>query len=172
MQKMNVNISRGMGLFILIGSLLSVAAGIFGLITGGDLTKVGMALAVLYFGPMAVLAGRELMDGRPCIVIYQRGIYKRLQGEMIIEWNDIQGASLRKISIWFGGGYYINLKVKQPQKYLQRLPWHWRALAFLNRPLGISPVSIPLAVADVNVDDLLEVIRQNIEEHKKQHSAA
>lgn len=156
MQTITIGGSRKHWSVLTIGGLCFAAAGIFMLLSGGP-PLVAWA-AIVFFGGGSVVSIRQTLDGRPRIVIDDRGIHDRTLGVGVVEWDDITGVSVGIIQ----GNAFICLGLADPGKYLGRLSPVARRLAELNRGLGFSEISLNLAGTDADPDRIEELIAKEV----------
>lgn len=139
----------------LLFALGLVAAGVY-VVLHGD-AWAGW-IAIVYFGFCALVIGIQAVDARPRIVIDERGIFDRTLRVGVIEWEDVRGAhppSARHDS-------HVPLELRDPDKYVRRLPPPMRRLAAMNRGSGLAEFSLNLSGTGADPARIVEAIRRGI----------
>ena len=144
-----------------IGSAFALgAAGILLRMTGFS-TWALLCMCLGFIGISTVV--RPLMMRGPRITIDDRGIVDHMLRYGLIEWSDIEGASLKRKSI---AELFVNtfmcLQLRNTQKYTNRLPSYVRPLVGLNRSAGGTPVMLNLTGVDVEPEGILNVILREL----------
>lgn len=109
-----------------------------------------------FFGAGLAVFVCQLFDNRPRITITAEGIEDRTLKMGVIEWSDILGARVVRIS----RPAFIGLELVDENKYLSRLPGWSAKLAEANEAIGFSRVNLNLAGLSVNPDKLAADILQ------------
>ena len=122
-------------------------------------------LGIILFVFGAYASGRQLLNSRPRITIDDNGIVDRTLRYGLIEWNDIEGAYVkRKATVGFVATF-ICLQLRDTKKYTDRLPPTARRLVAHNSRPGATPVSLNLIGVDVEPEEILSVIDKQVRAH-------
>ena len=139
------------------GSLAFVASGLAIMaVMDGVVAKLIGAACVLFFGLTAVVWFRQAMDPRPRVVLTPTGVEDRSQGMGEIEWRDIESFSISEVQ----QQQFINIAVRDREKYFQRMSSLRRGSARLNMKMGYSGIAIPLVGLKISADDLLMLLKE------------
>lgn len=113
-------------------------------------------LNVVFFGLGILVAIRQLLDKKARIVIDSRGITDNTLKVGLIEWRDIEGASLSRIQ----REHFIQLELASESKYLDRLSTSHKRAAEANTFLGFQRLSINLSGVQCDPKDILNLVVQ------------
>ena len=107
---------------------------------------------------------RPLMMRGPRITIDDKGIVDHMLRYGLIEWSDIEGASLKRKSIvGLFANTFMCLQLRDTKKYTDRLPSYVRPLVGLNRTAGGTPVTLNLTGVDAEPEQILNVILRELD---------
>jgi hypothetical protein len=119
-------------------------------------------------GYAAVAMIRSRRDGQAPITIDDRGILDRRLRYGLIEWNDIEGAYLRRYTPtgWRtgSGSILLCLQLRDPKKYTDRLPPITRRLVGLNALFGETSVFLNLTGTDAEPEEIVDLIERKVRE--------
>lgn len=119
-------------------------------------------LGIILFVFGAYASGRQLLNNQARITIDDKGIVDRTLRYGLIEWNDIEGAYVkRKATVGFVATL-ICLQLRDTKKYTDRLPPTARRLVGRNARAGATPVSLNLIGVDVEPEEILSVIDKEV----------
>ncbi|HEY9731995.1 MAG TPA: STM3941 family protein [Drouetiella sp.] len=112
--------------------------------------------SIVFFGLGIVVAIRQMLDNKPRIIIDALGIHDRTLKVGLIEWADIQDASLTRIQ----REHFIQLDLSDEHKYLERLSTGHKRAARANTFLGYQKLNINLSGVACNPGQILNIVRQ------------
>ena len=156
MQPLIVQPSRKKWLGYLALSLAFVAAGVWMIATEGSSLLAWEC--TVFFGCTALVFVRQLSDRRPRITIDEKGILDRTLRMGVIEWNDIDGAYLKRMP----GATFICLQLRDAKKYTSRLSPRVQRVVALNEKLGATPVSLNLTGVEAKPQEVLDLIETQV----------
>jgi hypothetical protein len=142
---------------------LAVLIGLGGayIITTGALNPIygicALAFAILI--PILVWAN---VSYQKRLVINEDGIVDSRLGVGLIPWSDILEAHLESKY----NNAYICLKVRSPEKFLDRLPQEKRSRVLNSHKLGFTHFNVSISGVDVNPIDLLQLVRDYSEKNR------
>ena len=137
--------NRTEAIFLTLGSLGFVVAGVLILIEAkGGGVLIGW-MSTIFFGSCALVGFRMLFDTRPRLIIDRRGIYDRTIGVGRIPWSDINNAYLKSIRT----NDFVCLELRNQNAYLQKLSAIQKFLASANHSLGFTPISLNVSVPEL-----------------------
>jgi hypothetical protein len=110
------------------------------------------------FGAGVPLFARRVADGRPRLEITDAGIHDRLLRVGVIEWSDIRDAVPYRV----GSTVLVGLDVREPEKYLRRLPPIARRIATLHAQLGLPPLSLSLTGLAADPEHVIDLLRAEL----------
>ena len=119
-----------------------------------------LGIILFVFGAYASI--RQLLNRRPRITIDDKGIVDRTLRYGLVEWNDIEGAYLKRKAIVGFVATFICLQLRDTKKYTDRLPPTARRLAGQNTRAGATPVSLNLIGIDAEPEEILSVIDKEV----------
>jgi hypothetical protein len=115
---------------------------------------------------------RPLLIRGPRMTIDDKGIVDHMLRYGLIEWSDIEGASLRRKGIV---GLFVNtllcLQLRDTKKYTNRLPSYVRPLVGLNKRVGWTTVTLNLTAVDAEPELILVVIDRELYARRSNSSA-
>ena len=152
MERVIVRSSRRHWVVMLIGSMTFVAAGVLVLAMGAN--PLAAWSAIVFFGGCALVGTWQILDSRPRLVIGERGVFDRTLKIGVIEWQDINGAFVKRLQ----GNTFVCLELRDPAKYTGTLSPTGRRLAEVNRNLGFTPISLNLTGLNVDADRVCELL--------------
>lgn len=142
---------------LLIGCLLFVICG--GIMVYSDPSSKSQTagwLSIAFFGFGIIVAIRQLLDYKPRILIDSHGITDNTLKVGMIEWCDIEGATLSRIQ----AEYFIQLELASESKYLDRLSTGHKRAAEANTLIGYQRISINLSGVKCDAKKILNLILQ------------
>ena len=137
-------------------------------VVGAELWKVGSSSTLALLGLCLCFAGiattiRPLLIRGPRMTIDDKGIVDHMLRYGLIDWSDIEGASLRRNGI---AGLFpstlLCLQLRDTKKYTNRLPSYVRPLVGLNKSVGWATVTLNLTAVDVEPEQILGVIDREL----------
>ena len=155
MEKLIIKNSRWKHVFLLIGCIGFVVAGVWMVFAG----KPFGWLAIVFFGSGIPISIWQMADSRPRLIIDEHGVLDRTLGVGRIAWGDIEAAYVRSIS----GNDFICLELKNPEKYSQKLSQVKRAMAAANRRLGFTDFNLNLSGVEARTDEVFELVMKYCE---------
>jgi hypothetical protein len=135
-------------------ALLAVGAG---LLAAGVARWVGWALAIVG-GGAAALTLRALGEETERIVIDDAGIRDSVLPVGTIAWDELRGAEVRQI----GSVRVVALDVRDPERFLRRLPATRRFIARKALEAGLPGLYLTLAGTEGNPDRVANAIRRRL----------
>ncbi|HEX8431640.1 MAG TPA: STM3941 family protein, partial [Longimicrobium sp.] len=138
MQKIVVDFPRTRIMAVAAVMVCIAVGGVVSVVVGGS-TLVGW-LAIIFPGAAAGFLAHQLRDKTPRLVIVDRGVFDRALRMGVIEWDDIEDA-------WSEGARahpILWLEVRDPAKYLERVPPMWRRPTAPNARNGHPPLWLNL----------------------------
>jgi hypothetical protein len=138
---------------------------------GTSLAVVGGALIGLQFraavgwvtlvvaGAAALFGAWQFYDGRPRVVIDDRGVLDRRFAIGLIPWTDIEGVRLKRMH----GRAQLCLDLRDAAKYTSRLPSSLQRMVHLNRELGLTDLSVDLTGLTSDPVDLEARLRNELD---------
>ena len=156
MQPISIQSSRKKWLGYLILSLPFIATGLW--MIASDASSLLGWECTIFFGGVALVFTRQLSDRRPRITIDEKGILDRTLRMGVVEWNDIDGAYLKRMP----GATFICLQLRDAKKYTSRLSPRVQRVVALNEKLGATPVSLNLTGVDAKPQDILDLIETQV----------
>jgi hypothetical protein len=121
---------------------------------------VGITCILLFgFGSLALIYTYAI-DRRPRIVIDNNGVTDRTLHVGRIDWADIVGIELRSLY----GNKFVVLRLRDSQKYLDRLSRGRRFASQSNRALGFGELNLNLSLVNMSAKDVLNVMVDRIEQ--------
>lgn len=141
---------------LLIGCSVFVIGGSF-IVYSDHSSKSQMIgwLNIVFFGLGMLVAIRQLLDKKARIVIDSRGITDNTLKVGLIEWRDIEEATLTRIQ----SEYFIQLELASESKYLDRLSTGHKRAAEANTVLGYQRLSINLSGVKCDAKEILNLVR-------------
>jgi hypothetical protein len=156
MQPILIHSARVTWLGYLFSTLVSASIGA-ALITTNVSSLWGWAcIVVSCAGTVATV--RQRLDRRPRITIDDNGIVDRRLRYGLIEWDDIQGAYLRRDQV----STFVCLQLRNSKKYTDRLPPMVQRLVGLNAVMGETPVSMDVTGTDTKPEEIVDLIEKEI----------
>jgi hypothetical protein len=155
MDRVILKSSRWHILLLLMLSLAFVVAGAF--IVWRENALAGWT-AIVFFGACAIVGIWQFIDGRPRLVIDQKGIWDRSLGIGTIAWADIDGAYVMSVA----GNDFICLELREPERFVPRLSPVRRALSSANRALGATDFTLNLTGLEAETGEVFELILKRL----------
>lgn len=152
MEKLIIKNSRRKYLRMLIGCMGFVGGGIWMVNDGAMLGW----LCILFFGFCSLTFIWQIADPRPRLIIDEQGVLDRKLGVGRIAWSDIRATYLKSIH----GSDFICLKLRNANKYKQKLSQVRHSLAGANRGLGFTDFYLNLSGVDVGTDEVIKLIKK------------
>jgi hypothetical protein len=115
-------------------------------------------LSIVFFGACIPLFAWQLVDARPRLVIDDHGVLDRTLGVGVIPWTEIVGAQLHSIQ----GHGFISLKLRDEERWKEKLSPIKRAMIPANEALGFSAFNLNLSAIAAEPSDVLELILKGI----------
>ena len=142
-----------------LGALAFVALGALMMYTDmrkGMIAKFWGAVAVVFFGAVAVSVLQKLFTAGPAVIINSRGITDNSSGVSLgfIAWDEI--ADVREYT--FQNQTFLGIDPKDLDALIAKQPKWKRTAIRANVKLGAAPVNIPQLVLGVKVSDLVREI--------------
>ena len=174
-ERIEIPLSKGKIVLILIGAIVFVALGIWFVIKPQEISNgasvsstiiliVGIA-AILFFGLCALYALRKLPDTKPGLIIDESGLTDNSSGVSAgqILWADIDNLSVISIQ----RQKLIMIEVKNPQDYIDKQTSTFkRKMMTLNYKMYGTPLSITSNGLKISFDELLRVITDKLNESR------
>jgi len=159
MKEVVINTSAWKSILFLAGCLIFVIGGIFIIFygKGSNSTPVGI-LSIVFFGFGFFVLLRQGLDRRPRIVIDEKGVTDRTLGVGRIDWEDIETVQLTSV---FTNNFVV-LKLKNNEKYLQKLSNISKKLTKVNKDLGFGALNLNLSMLDMKPKKIYEIVRSRI----------
>jgi hypothetical protein len=152
MEKLIIKNSRRKYLRMLIVCMGFVGGGIWMVIDGARFGWLG----ILFFGFGNLTFIWQIADPRPRLIIDEQGVSDRMLGVGRIAWSDIQSAYLKSVY----GNDFICLKLRNADKYKQKLSQTRRSLAGANRAFGFTDFYLNLSGVDASTDEVIKLIKK------------
>ena len=123
-------------------------------------------LSVIFFGACGAFGIRKLFDRKPGLVFNSSGIIDHSSGVSagLIPWSEILGAEIYEIH----KQKMLIIKVRNPQKYIERGGRLKQALNKANQKMCGSPIAITSNALKINFSELLSLFNQ----YKKKYGNA
>jgi hypothetical protein len=144
-----------------VGAAVFVAAGVF-MITvpmrQGLYAKVVGAVAVAFFGALAVSILYRLMRPAPALIISARGIVDNASGLSVglIPWDQV--GEIREYR--FESQVFLGITPRDLETLIEKLPLWKKTAIRANLKMGAAPVNVPQAALGMKVSDLVREIEQ------------
>lgn len=101
------------------------------------------------------------MSSDPELVIDESGILDPTLGVGLIEWEDVVDAHIDTNY----NQQYLSVHLRNPEKYLARLPEPQRAKHVLHRNLGFTSFSVPISTEGLDPMTLLHEVKVRIKKN-------
>jgi len=101
---------------------------------------------------------RQLASSGPRLVIDDAGILDRTLKVGVIEWDDVEDATVGYIQ----GNAFVCMHLREPEKYLRRLSPVMRRIARANRSMGFTDLSLNLSGTDADPEQLRHAILREV----------
>ena len=118
--------------------------------------KVIGPIGVLFFGLCLISATIQLFRSGPAIVFDEIGIEDRRCSMGVIPWVEI--SSIKKVTIEKTS--FIGICVVEPERYLNRLPMHQRALIKVAESMGAPMISLSFVGLSPSLDIAWKYIQE------------
>lgn len=142
---------------ILIGAGMA-AAGYWLMTSDEDLFARSMGGLCLFFGVMCFFGlAKQLTIGGSTVIFSREGLEDRRWGIGIIPWNEI--AAVRVLEIQ--STKMLELRLHNPEMYMQQLPWHLRLFSGLNKTFGFTNFNLVFTGLNPGFDAALAYIKNN-----------
>ncbi len=112
---------------------------------------VGLAILI----PLPFLAGAHVQRR---LVINDLGIEDSRLSVGVISWNEIESAALENKY----NNVFLILKLKNPEKFMARMPTEKRRLYERHQELGFQSFNVGISGVDVDPLDLLQLVRNKV----------
>lgn len=147
----------------LLGSVF-VIAGIWIVTTdhGQRAQIIGWA-NIIFFGLGVAVFIAQLFNNKPRLILTDEGVEDVSLKMGVIEWQDIVGATVIRIS----RTAFIALDLVDEDKYLSRLPNFHKKMAGANEAFGFNRINLNLAGLSVEPEQLAEAIIQRASEAQR-----
>jgi hypothetical protein len=124
-------------------------------------------VGVLFFGLCAIWGCIKISDGRPGLIIDDKGIvdYSSAVSAGRIPWEEISGLRVSDIT----GQRFLTVEVTDPQKYVEAGGYFRRKMNAANTRMTGSPINISSSALKVNLDDLISLMIEGLENHRAHH---
>lgn len=118
---------------------------------------IGLA-AIVFFGACGVFGIKKLFDNNPGLVFNSSGIVDHSSGVSagLIPWSEIVGAEIFEVH----KQKMLIIKVRNPQKYIERGGALKRMVNKANYKLCGSPIAITSNALKINFSELLSLFQQ------------
>jgi hypothetical protein len=115
-------------------------------------------VSIVFFGACGVLGIRKLLDKRPGLVFNSAGVVDNSSGVSagLIPWSEIVGAEVFEIH----KQKMLIIKVRNPQKYIERGGMLKQALNKANYKMCGSPIAITSNTLKIDFFELLSLFHQ------------
>lgn len=153
-QPLQVSACPWHGTFWLLATAVFIAMAVLAVSHGlGRHTALALCMAVVALGAVLALAHLlwQILQPGPMLRLDRHGLVHALCGR--IPWSAVEGIDLRTIHIPRAPSqHHLYLRLRQPRRYLERLPWlarqlHYRELAADrhagNLRIALNPLSVP-----------------------------
>ena len=123
-------------------------------------------IAVVFSGATGVFGVKKLFDNRPGLILNSSGIIDNSSGVSagLIPWTEILGSEIQKI----GRQRFLVIKVRNPQKYIERGGALKRVVNRANNRLCGSPIAIASTALNVKFSELVKLF----DEYKQRYGNA
>src|SRR5262245_14098871 len=120
---------------------------------------------VCFFGLCGLYGFVKLFDGRPGLIIDAEGIVDHSSAVAAgrIPWEEVTGIRVSEIA----GQRFLVIEVVDPQKYVARGGFFKRMVNAANAKMTGSPINISANSLRLKFDDLLRVLTEALERHKR-----
>lgn len=136
-----------------VAAIVSAAGGAYILITKQANPVIGWGLVGLAaLIPLPFLAGAHVQRR---LVINDFGIEDSRFAMGPIPWNEIESAALENKY----NNAFLCLKLKEPEKFLNRMPLEKKKLFMKHQELGFNSFNVGISGVDVDPLDLLQLVR-------------
>jgi hypothetical protein len=149
------SVRRHWGTISVVASCL-VALGV--VLIGTNHHSVVGWVSVVVFGACGLLAAWQFHEGRPRVVIDDRGVLDRTFAIGTIPWDDIRAVHVKRLQ----GHAHLCLDLKQTGKYTGRLSPMLRRVVALNRELGLTDLSVNLDGVSPDPEQVEALIRAEL----------
>ena len=172
-EKIEIPLSKKKLIFLLVGSLVFVAAGIWFLVNPPNINNpvfgnprfilIISIAAILFFGLMGFFIARKLPENKPGLIIDQEGLIDNSSalspGQ--IPWSDIVNISVIEIS----RQKLILLDVKNPQDYIDRQSNGFKKkLMQINHNSYGTPISISANSLQIEFNELFGILENYVKD--------
>lgn len=121
--------------------------------------------SVIFFGAIAIIIIRKMMDKRPGLIINKEGIIDNSSGVSagLIPWNDIENITVTKVM----SQRFLMIHVRNPQDYLSKVtnPIKRNTMALNYKSYG-SPISISANALEIDFDNFYNLLTDKINENR------
>lgn len=162
-----IGLSRGKNVLLLLGSLAFVAGGAWLLSLDPEqirqhplfasplLYRIVGWVSIAFFGLCAVVSAKQLIDGKPGLVLHAGGLVDNSSGVSVgaVPWSDVAGLSVYRM----GGQKFMVVLVHDDDKYAGIGNAMQQAARRANIGMCKSPVTITSNSLDVGFDRLQEL---------------
>lgn len=115
-------------------------------------------VSIVFFGLCGVFALKKLFDKKPGLVFNDSGIVDNASGVSagLIPWSEVVGSEIFEIQ----KQKMLIIKVKNPQKYIERSGLLKRALNKANYKMCGSPIAISSSTLKIDFSELLSLFNR------------
>ena len=127
--------------------------------------KCMLFIGVFFFGCVLIFICKRAKSGKVILIVDERGItdHSNACSFGFIPWEDIEWIYLDSIL----DNRFIEIEIKEQQKYLERLPVWKQEVVLKNQNLGHQMVCITLNSTGISPESLLPQILMRFEEAKR-----
>ncbi len=175
MTEIEIPLSKTKIILLLIGALVFVAAGSWGILEPERFASyrypknivliIGIA-SISFFGTCFVFIAKKVFSRKPGLIINENGIIDNSNATSVglIDWEDITGMKTLKIS----SSKIIVIKTSKPEKYIRRSKniISRNAMKANHRMYG-SPLSIISNSLKINFNELENLITEQLDKRAK-----
>ncbi|MCA9395412.1 MAG: hypothetical protein H6756_08440 [Candidatus Omnitrophica bacterium] len=142
---------------ILIGAGMA-AAGFWLMTSEEDLFARSMGGLCMLFGVLCFFGlAKQMTMGGSTVVFSREGLEDKRWGVGLIPWNEIE--SVRVLTIQ--STRMLELRLRNPQMYLEQLPWHLKLSSGLNKTFGFSNFNLVFTGMNPGLDTALAYVENH-----------
>ena len=130
-----------------------------------DLNFLVGLFGILFFGLAGILSFRKLFDKTPGLVISNEGVTENATAMSpgLVAWEDIETIT----ELGYGRRGFINLKVRNPQYYIDRQTSFWkRKLMQMNYSWFDTAIPISTNMLDIDAYQLRTLLSEKLQEYR------